>query len=223
MLVHVPSDDGRRMKGDKEWSALIVVHQSLVHRHLAHLRIQKRYKRRCSMHSLTDEIISLHRALGIPPTYATQRGLPFCEEAINLVVADRDPEGELIQLVPEAARRWRLMKLAALDDGIILWAESGFRSMARQAELIRCELDDRHSVEQVLTWVAAPGYSEHHTGRAIDITSPDCYPDTLAFGTTDAFAWLSRYANGYGFYLSYPPDNPFGVIYEPWHWCLQNE
>jgi hypothetical protein len=30
---------------------------------------------------------------------------------------------------------------------------------------------------------------------------------------------VSRYTAGrHGFRLSYPRDNPHGVIYEPWHW-----
>ena len=170
-----------------------------------------------------DKIIRLHRSLGIPTTYAAQRGLPVYDEATNLVVADRDPDGELVQLTPEAAERWILMKSAARRNGVIMWAESGFRSVARQAELIRRELAVSNSIEDVLTWVAAPGHSEHHTGRALDITSPDCYPNTLEFDKTDAFLWLSTHANAHGFYLSYPPGNPYGLIYEPWHWCSNSK
>lgn len=162
-----------------------------------------------------------HRSLGIPPTYASQRGLPRFEEATDLVIADRDPEGELIRLTPTAATRWKMMKSAALRDRVVLWVESGFRSVAHQAAMIRTKLEEGHSIEELLSWMAAPGYSEHHTGRAVDITSPDCYPDTFGFETTDAFLWLSTHANEYGFFLSYPPDNSYGIVYEPWHWCLQ--
>ncbi|MDE4963702.1 D-alanyl-D-alanine carboxypeptidase family protein, partial [Francisella tularensis] len=27
----------------------------------------------------------------------------------------------------------------------------------------------------------------------------------------------------YGFKLSFPCNNEYGFIYEPWHWCYHNE
>ena len=67
---------------------------------------------------------------------------------------------------------------------------------------------------------AAPGYSEHHTGRAVDIGTPGCPPLEEAFEDTAAFAWLSRNAGAAGFRMTYPRGNPQGVIYEPWHWLF---
>jgi len=66
---------------------------------------------------------------------------------------------------------------------------------------------------------AAPGYSEHHGGRALDIGTPDEPPAEESFEKTAAFEWLQRNAEGHGFVLSYPRDNPHGIVYEPWHWC----
>jgi len=39
------------------------------------------------------------------------------------------------------------------------------------------------------------------------------------FGETDAFAWLKANAARFGFVMSFPLNNPWGFIYEPWHWC----
>ena len=66
----------------------------------------------------------------------------------------------------------------------------------------------------------APGYSEHHTGQALDFAS---IPDELPFPETGAFRWLCDSARRFRFTLSYPPDNPFGLVYEPWHWRHQSE
>ena len=74
-------------------------------------------------------------------------------------------------------------------------------------------------VSDILSVNAAPGYSEHHTGRAIDIASPGSRPLTEEFEDSAAFRWLERNAAGYGFSMSYPRDNPGGFIYEPWHWA----
>ena len=67
---------------------------------------------------------------------------------------------------------------------------------------------------------APPGYSEHHTGYAIDIGDGNAPTTNLEtdFASTAAFRWLEQNALKYSFELSFPPDNPQGVSYEPWHW-----
>jgi len=74
-------------------------------------------------------------------------------------------------------------------------------------------------VEEILTVNAAPGYSEHHSGYALDIGTPGEPPAEESFESTAAFAWLGEHAGRFGFQLSYPRDNPHGIVYEPWHWC----
>ncbi len=76
------------------------------------------------------------------------------------------------------------------------------------------------SLTGILTVNAYPGFSEHHTGRAIDIGSPDCPLLTEGFARTKEFAWLQTHARRFRFALSYPLGNRFGIAYEPWHWCL---
>ncbi|MEB3160379.1 MAG: D-alanyl-D-alanine carboxypeptidase family protein, partial [Synechocystis sp.] len=39
-----------------------------------------------------------------------------------------------------------------------------------------------------------------------------------SFAETKAFQWLKNNAAKYSFELSFPPNNPQGVNYEPWHW-----
>jgi zinc D-Ala-D-Ala carboxypeptidase len=73
----------------------------------------------------------------------------------------------------------------------------------------------------VLRINAPPGYSEHHTGRAVDLGTAGCAALDQAFAQTPAFAWLQRHAQRFGFYLSYPRDNAEGYLYEPWHWCFR--
>jgi len=175
------------------------------------------------LQSYIEHLAPLHRELRILPNYGIERGLPLHEEAKILVDADEDPNSVVIKLTPDAATAWNNMKTAANRDNIELILEYGFRSLDIQAQLIRDELSAGSTLEKALTWIAAPGYSEHHTGRAIDIASPDCFPATSKFANTDAFKWLDRNANKFGFYLSYPPNNQHGIIYEPWHWCLKIE
>jgi D-alanyl-D-alanine carboxypeptidase len=95
-----------------------------------------------------------------------------------------------------------------------------FRGVDDQAWLIRQELLRGEDVGQVLSAIAAPGYSQHHTGQALDI---ERIPAGADFETTAAFEWLCRNAAEYGFELSYPRDNPYGIMYEPWHWYCNIE
>ena len=71
---------------------------------------------------------------------------------------------------------------------------------------------------------ALPGESEHHTGMAIDLTTGDEKEVlTESFEKTYAFEWLTENAYKYGFKLSFPRNNDYGFVYEPWHWCYHNE
>jgi D-alanyl-D-alanine carboxypeptidase len=167
--------------------------------------------------SLTRQI---GRRLGIPVDYGVVRGLAQHPEAARLVAVGHAPDdGKLVRLAPRAAAAWREMRAAAARDGIVLLPLSGFRSVARQAVLIRKKLAAGESIEEILRLVAAPGYSEHHTGRALDIGSPDDIALDEEFARTAAFRWLRRHAGEFGFQLSFPRRNPHGIAYEPWHWC----
>ncbi|MBT8145423.1 MAG: D-alanyl-D-alanine carboxypeptidase family protein, partial [Gammaproteobacteria bacterium] len=64
-------------------------------------------------------------------------------------------------------------------------------------------------------------FSEHHTGRALDLNTDGCAVLQEEFENTSAFQWLMAEAQSFGFILSYPRDNPWGIVYEPWHWCYQ--
>jgi len=111
------------------------------------------------------------------------------------------------------------MKSGAARDGIGLSIVSAYRSVERQAEIVRRKLAAGQSLEQILAVSAPPGFSEHHTGRAVDITTPEAAPLDATFAETPAFEWLKRRAAEFRFTLSYPPDNREGYEFEPWHWC----
>ena len=106
-------------------------------------------------------------------------------------------------------RRCRLLRLVLV---------SGFRSIEYQAGLIRNKLDAGQEIDAILKVNVAPGYSQHHTGNAVDIATPGFKPLLEEFENSPAFAWLGDNAIQFGFTLSYPRDNPEGISYEPWHW-----
>jgi D-alanyl-D-alanine carboxypeptidase len=113
------------------------------------------------------------------------------------------------------------MTAAAKAAGVSIMPLSGFRSIKDQEYIFFGLKAERgqHTTERANV-SAPPGYSEHHTGYAIDV-GDSTRSDTnlqVQFETTPAFQWLQQNAGYYSFELSFPPNNPQGVTYEPWHW-----
>ena len=159
--------------------------------------------------------------LGVSESLLLAKNLCIYPEATELEVVSTDAQGRSYLLTPAAAAAWRAISAAAELDDVTLTLVSAFRSIDRQADIIRRKLAADISIEDILTVLAPPGYSEHHTGCAVDISTPGTAPATLAFEQTAAFAWLNSHAQRFGFYLSFPLDNPYGYQYEPWHWCFR--
>ena len=150
--------------------------------------------------------------------YATRTGLSLTQEPGWLALADFDRWQRPLWLRIDAARAWRHLRDAALADGMVLEAISGYRSHAYQLGIFERKLARGLTVEEILSVNAAPGFSEHHSGLALDIGTVDEPPAEESFERTPAFDWLRDNAGGYGFSMSYPRDNPHGIVYEPWHW-----
>jgi zinc D-Ala-D-Ala carboxypeptidase len=171
-------------------------------------------------------VVMAHSALlaelGISAAALEARGLKPCPEASHVEIAEVGEEGREHLLVPVAAEAWRQLKQAALGDGVTLFIVSAYRSVERQAEIVRRKLEAGQRLEEILAVSAPPGYSEHHTGRAVDLGTPGTRPLELEFAETAAFQWLDERARDFGFVLSYPQGNAFGYDYEPWHWCYRH-
>jgi len=174
-----------------------------------------------SRETITPMLRELHQELGIPEDYGLDGRKPAYEEAVKLVDVGPNLVGRMQKLTPETAAKWAKMVDAAAADGITLLIVSGFRGFDYQARLIRKKINAGQTVSNILQVNAAPGFSEHHTGRAIDIATPGSRPLTEEFETSEAFLWLSTNAARYGFSMTYPRKNAYGFIYEPWHWAQQ--
>jgi D-alanyl-D-alanine carboxypeptidase len=168
-------------------------------------------------------IASLHAALGIPADYARQRGLPLQPEARRLVAVGPDIYQREQRLLEPAAHAWHQMVRAGARDGIEIQLVSAYRSVSYQEGIVRKKLQCGQAIEEILCVSAAPGFSEHHSGRAVDLTTPGYPVLEEEFEDSAAFAWLSNRAADFGFQLSYPRDNPHGVAYEPWHWAWRGD
>lgn len=131
-------------------------------------------------------------------------------------------------LQTEAADAFLEMQAAAAADGVTIWMQSGYRSVAYQTTLydnktnyfIGKGYSEAEARQQAATIVNPPGYSEHNCGLAADLNCPEYTVLDEGFEDTAAFRWLCQHAGDYGFILRYPKDAEAvtEITYEPWHW-----
>ncbi|MEA5478102.1 M15 family metallopeptidase [Pseudanabaena galeata UHCC 0370] len=146
----------------------------------------------------------------------------FSEAPANkLRTIGRAGDGYEIRLHEAAAKSYLRMEADAKADGIDFVVISGFRTISEQQGLFFDISKQRNQTPAQRAKVSAPpGHSEHHTGYALDIGDAAVPSANLStnFEKTAAFQWLQSNAARYGFEMSFPPNNPQGVMYEPWHW-----
>jgi D-alanyl-D-alanine carboxypeptidase len=168
----------------------------------------------------TSETSQLLMDLGITSEIISDRKLLQYEEADSLVLAETGEDGREHLLISDAASAWRELRGAAEVDGEKIFVVSAFRTISRQAEIISNKIECGINIDEILLVCAPPGYSEHHTGRALDVSTPGIESLNEEFENTTAFKWLQSNADKFSFSLSYPRGNAAGYNYEPWHWCF---
>jgi D-alanyl-D-alanine carboxypeptidase len=167
-------------------------------------------------------VLASHQALGIAPDYLEACLLPLCTEPDQLVDTEPDFYQRPQRLTPAAFQAWTAMKQAAAIQGVEFFLISAFRDLQYQHTLIEDKLARGLTLEQILQVNAAPGFSEHHSGRAVDIGTMACDALVEEFENTEAFQWLTNNAGSFAFHMSYPREDPRGIDYEPWHWCFSD-
>lgn len=127
--------------------------------------------------------------------------------------------GRFVQLLPKAALAFQDMQKAAYSDGVKIVAISDFRSFSYQQGLFQSAVKRYGDEDRAARWVAPPGFSEHHTGLALDLGDQDhreC-DNEPCFEKTPAYMWLTENARRFGYELSFP-RNRTKISFEPWHW-----
>lgn len=164
-------------------------------------------------------LLAQARDLGIPAGYGRERRLRQIAEPRTLRFVGFDIHQRPQWLAPRAAAAWLRLRQAAAAGQVELQLVSAFRSVEYQLGLIERKIARGLDMAQILDVSAAPGYSEHHSGRAVDITTPGFTALDEEFEQSPAFRWLTHRAAAFGFSLSFPRGNPHRIAYEPWHWC----
>lgn len=136
------------------------------------------------------------------------------------VTPTRPELAENTYMRPEAAAALEDLFAGALEDDVILYATSGFRSYSTQKAIFERKLQ-KVSEKSANASVAKPGYSEHQTGLAMDVEGHSSLGAGLVadFGETPEGIWLAEHCHEYGFIIRYPKGKTdiTGYIYEPWH------
>jgi len=132
---------------------------------------------------------------------------PFTEEL---------PKKQMREIAADALEE---MFAAADEEGLDLFAQSGYRSYERQDIIFATNVQE-DGEKAANKYSARPGESEHQTGLTMDVTSPDVdYQLIEKFGDTDEGKWIQENAQSYGFIIRYPEgkEKITKYQYEPWH------
>lgn len=96
---------------------------------------------------------------------------------------------------------------------------SAYRSLEEQNEALQEKINE-FGEEDALKWAMLPGYSEHHTGYAVDMsirTDDDVY---IPYKGQNEYSWINKNCFKYGIVRRYTEDKvPItGISNEPWHY-----
>lgn len=127
-------------------------------------------------------------------------------------------ENEEMMIKKDILNSYQNLYTDALKNGFQLYIFSSYRDYNKQYHLyynVNNQNDE---------YVARPGFSEHQSGYALDISTL-YHGLTNNFQYSDEYKWLIENSYKYGFILRYPEEkeNITGYKYEPWHFRFVGE
>lgn len=139
--------------------------------------------------------------------------------------------GEDFLVEAVALEHFNALREELLEKGIQIELDSTYRSLDEQQEIWdEWLIDPEKGPEYCEQYLAKVGYSEHHTGLAIDvfIIKPDGYVEREndeMIADAETFATAHEVLAKYGFILRYPQgkEEITGYSYEPWHFRFVGE
>ena len=150
------------------------------------------------------------------------------EEALDLTTITNSV-GDEVQVESKAYEAYLALKEAVEKDlegyekgEVRLELDSAYRSVAAQQKIVD-DFTEKYGEDYVKKYVAVPGYSEHHTGLALDlyftIDGKDVYENEDLVQYPDIWDAVHARLPEFGFILRFPKDGEAvtGYAYEPWH------
>ena len=154
--------------------------------------------------------------------------LPDDWEDLLETVTVTNSVGDTVEVEVETYEAYLLLKEdLEKNDGIYLELDSGRRSVAAQQEIMD-RFTKEYGADYAAKTVAVPGYSEHHTGLAIDLyfrlkdddgNFTDIYYNEDLVQYPEIWEKIHSKIADYGFILRYLEgrEHITGYGYEPWH------
>ena len=130
--------------------------------------------------------------------------------------------GEKFKVERVALINFEMLREELQKEGIDIELDSTYRSVEEQEE-IWAEWSKEKGEDYCRQYLAVPGYSEHHTGLAIDIfiikDGKTIRENEVMIADTGDFAKIHKLLPRFGFILRYPENKEeiTGYNYEPWH------
>ena len=155
-----------------------------------------------------DRLMLVNRDNPISPQYS---------DSIEIVMIKVE-EGFSVPLEREAAEKYLQMKGYLASLGIRVELLSGYRVQKAQ-ERIWNDNVAAHGEAYTRQYVARPGFSEHQTGLALDLSLYDDSGDMVEDDDVEAYGRLFPHFHKFGFILRYPKgkESVTGYPFEPWH------
>lgn len=145
------------------------------------------------------------------------------EDEVEIITV-QNSLGEELQIERETYQQYLKLREALIPCGVQIELDSVYRSVAEQQEIWdEWSADPELGPEYCKKYLAVPGYSEHHTGLAVDIfimkNGKQIRDNDEMIADTEDFAKVHKFMPEYGFILRYPPEADVitGYAYEPWH------
>ena len=143
------------------------------------------------------------------------------EEKLDIVKATNSL-GDDIEVERAAYEAYLALKEDLAGEGIAIDLDSARRSIAAQEDIV-VRFTEKYGEDYVKRYVAVPGYSEHHTGLALDlylnIDGEDVYYNEDMIQYPEIWAKIHAKLADHGFILRYleGKEAVTGYSYEPWH------
>ena len=158
-------------------------------------------------------------------------GENYVPEKLSPIPTDLTLYGKEIGMESEAAEAAVQLLRALHEAGYTdIMITSGYRTYAYQQSLFNTYLSQEQAKhpdwsrerceQEVLTYSARPGTSEHQTGLCMDLISTQNVVLDESFAENPVYAYLQENAHRFGFILRYPEgkETVTGYTYEPWHY-----
>ena len=176
--------------------------------------------------SLTDAELTKLKEIYLESTESEKRELDYLvyvtkntklpdywEDTVELVHV-KNSLGDDVAVEKKTYAAYLELKADLEKDGIYIDLDSAFRSIAEQQAIV-----DDFTVTYGDDYVAVPGFSEHHTGLALNIDGEDVYLNEDMVEYPEIWAKIHEKLADHGFILRYldGKEDITGYSYEPWH------